>query len=99
MASSDDNAGFESAGGGGLPWRQSKHEDRDDNPVRAERDLLVAVHVGDRIMAEGSADLLRRLGAEEVHLGAAGGIPLPPQAQHPRPADPDGFWWTHAGHG
>jgi len=86
-------------GGGGLAWRPRKEEDRDDKPIPAERDLLVGVHVGDRTLAEQAASLLRRLGAEEVHLVAAGGIPLAPQAQQPRPADPEGFWWSHAGHG
>jgi hypothetical protein len=39
------------------------------------------------------------LGAERVHLVDTHGIPLPPQAQHPWPADPEGWWWRNAGHG
>ena len=81
------------------PWRQWGEHDRGDEPLPAERDLLVAVHVDDRILVDRAAAVLRGLGAEEVHLVASGGVPLPPQAQHPRPADPEGFWWTHASHG
>ena len=80
------------------PWRRSKHG-RSDEPLPGERDLLVAVHVDDRLLVDRATAVLRRLGAEEVHLVASGGIPLPYQAEHPRPADPDGFWWTHASHG
>jgi hypothetical protein len=39
------------------------------------------------------------LGAEYVHCVDAAGTPLPPQAEHPRPADPPGWWWRRAGHG
>lgn len=65
----------------------------------AERDILVSVRAEDPATAERAAAILRELGAERVHLVGAHGIPLPPQAQHPRPADPEGWWWKDAGHG
>lgn len=86
-------------GGGGLNWRRGREQNTDDLPVTAERDVLVAVHAGDPHVAEQAATLLRQLGAERVHLVDTHGIPLPPQAQHPRPADPEGWWWRNAGHG
>lgn len=81
------------------PWRRSAGHHRGDERLAAERDLLVAVHVENPRLIGRAAAVLRGLGAEEVHLVAAGGVPLPAQAQHPRPADPDGFWWTHANRG
>jgi hypothetical protein len=71
----------------------------DDERTVAERDVLVAVHVDEQGLAERAADGLRRLGAETVHLVDAAGTPLPPQSEHPRPADPEGWWWKRAGQG
>jgi hypothetical protein len=87
------------AGGGGFGGEQGREPDRGDRPEMAERDVLVTVQLGDPAAAERAAGLLRGLGAERVHFVDVDGIPLPPQAQHPRPADPDGWWWRNAGHG
>jgi hypothetical protein len=87
-------------GGGGLKARRVEEgPDTDDEPMVGERDVLVAVHFGDPVVAEGAAARLRELGAERVHLIDVHGIPLPPQAWHPRPADPEGWWWRRAGDG
>jgi hypothetical protein len=86
-------------GGSGLTRRRGREAAPDDGSVPAERDVLVVVHVTDSAVAERAAARLQQLGAEKVHLVDAHGIPLPPQAQHPRPADPEGWWWTRAGDG
>jgi hypothetical protein len=86
-------------GGAGLARRQDAEFDRGDRPEMAERDVLVTVHLGDPDAAARAARLLQWLGAERVHLVDGNGIPLPPQARNPRPADPDGWWWRHAGEG
>jgi hypothetical protein len=86
-------------GGGGLSLRRRQERDGGEEPVPAERDTLVTVHAQEPVVAERAAALLRELGAEEVHLIGAHGIPLPPQMGHPRPADPDGWWWGRAGNG
>ncbi len=71
----------------------------DDRRAAAERDVLVAVHSTNRATVERSADVLRDLGAERVDLFDAEGTPLPPQHEHPRPADPEDWWWRRAGQG
>jgi hypothetical protein len=86
-------------GGGGLNRRPGRAIDPDAQPAVAERDVLVAVHLSDRVLAERTAALLRGLGAERADFIDIHGVPLPPQAQHPRPADPEGFWWGRAGDG
>jgi hypothetical protein len=86
-------------GGSGLGRRQAGQPDRGDRPEVAERDVLVTVELGDPAAAERTARLLRFLGAERVHCVNGDGVPLPPQAQRPRPADPEGWWWSNAGHG
>ena len=73
--------------------------DLDDRRAVAERDVLVAVHSPDLKTVERSAQVLRDAGAERVDLVDAEGTPLPPQHEHPRPADPDDFWWRRAGQG
>lgn len=86
-------------GGAGLARQQDAGTDRGDGPEMAERDVLVTVHLGDPDAAARAARLLRWLGAERVHFIDGNGVALPRQAQHPRPADPDGWWWGHAGQG
>ena len=86
-------------GGAGLGRQPTEEADRGDRPEMAERDVLVTVELADPDAAERAARLLRGLGAERVHFIDVDGIPLPHQAQHPRPADPEGWWWRNAGHG
>jgi len=73
----------------------------DDPTPAAERDVLLAVHATEAETAERAARMLREdLHAERVDLVDADGTPLPPQHDHPRPADPgDGYWWKEAGEG
>ena len=88
--------------GGGFAPRLAPHDpaEFDDPKPLAERDVLLAVHVGDPGTAEQAARLLReQLHADRVDLVDASGTPLPPQALHPRPADPEGYWWNEAGKG
>ena len=90
------------AGGSLKPrWDASGDRERslDDRRAVAERDVLVAVHSPSRETVERSAELLRELGAERVDLVDAEGTPLPPQYEHPRPADPENWWWRRAGQG
>ena len=87
------------AGGGGLDRRYGEELDTGAQPEVAERDVLVAVRLWDPAVAQRAAAVLRDLGAERVHLIDVHGISLPPQADHPRPADPEGWWWRNAGHG
>jgi len=89
--------------GGGLAQRfadsATAAPELDDEPILAERDVLVTIHAADAALAERAALLLQEHGAERVHLVDGFGTPLPPQAAHPRPADPDGWWWRRAGCG
>jgi hypothetical protein len=87
------------AGGAHLDRPHGEELDTGAEPEVAERDVFVAVHVHDPVLAARAAGVLRELGAERVHLVDGRGVPLPPQADHPRPADPDGWWWTAAGEG
>jgi len=65
----------------------------DDAAMAGERDTIVAVHVNDPAAAERAQHVLEELGAERVDAVNADGTPLPPQSEHPRPADPPGRWW------
>ncbi len=89
--------------GGGLEPRHEAASDPertlDDKRAVAERDVLLAIHTSDQDVAERAADVLRGMGAERVDLVDGHGVPLPPQADHPRPADPEGWWWRRAGQG
>ncbi|MGH9011444.1 MAG: hypothetical protein ACRDYF_16600 [Acidimicrobiia bacterium] len=72
----------------------------DDPAPLAERDVLLAIHVAEAETAERAARILRDdLHADRVDLVDADGTPLPPQHSHPRPADPEGYWWKRAGEG
>ena len=75
------------------------HRPSDDRRLTGERDYLIAVHTNQPELAERAAATLRDAGAERVDKFDASQTPLPPQAQHPRPADPRGWWWRRAGHG
>jgi hypothetical protein len=90
------------AGGIRKPRKQAAEDPRrpgDDQRLAGERDHLIAVHSDQRALVERAATILRDSGAERVHLVDATQTPLPPQAAHPRPADPTGWWWRRAGHG
>lgn len=91
------------AGGGGAPRTGaavSATGEFDDPAPLAERDVLLAVHATEAETAERAAKLLRDdLHADRVDLVDASGTPLPPEHDHPRPADPDGYWWKQAGSG
>jgi phage shock protein PspC (stress-responsive transcriptional regulator) len=90
------------AGGIHNPRREAARDPqrpRDDRRLVSERNWLVAVHAGESEIADQAAAVLQELGAERVDLVDASGTPLPPQAEHPRPADPPKWWWRRAGHG
>ena len=70
-----------------------------DQGLAGEHDHLVAIHAEKPEVAERAAAILREVGAERVDLVDGSQTPLPPQARHPRPADPRGWWWRRAGHG
>jgi hypothetical protein len=92
-------------GGGGIePRLEAQHEPSealDDITPVAERarEAVLAVHSDDRATVERAAAILDSLGADRVAFVDATGTPLPPQKGHPRPADPPGYWWKHAGSG
>lgn len=86
-------------GGGNLDSPHGEERDTGVQPVVAERDVLVAVHVEDPALVGHTAAVLREFGAERVHFVGGDGVPLPPQAAHPRPADPEDYWWTNAREG
>jgi hypothetical protein len=88
------------AGGGVAPRMDGGSQAAFDDPVpAAERDVLLAVHVRQPEAAEHAARLLADLHADRVDMVDADGTPLPPQHDHPRPADPEGYWWKQAGTG
>jgi|GEM_PF-3270174 len=90
------------AGGGIEPRIEARHEPShhyDDITPVSEREAIVAVHSDDRATVESAAAILDSLGADRVAFVDATGTPLPPQKRHPRPADPPGYWWKHAGSG
>lgn len=69
------------------------HHEFDDAALAGERDTVVAVHVADRRQVEQACRILQDSGAERVDAVNAEGQPLPPQSEHPRPADPPDRWW------
>jgi len=89
------------AGGGVAPRAGADRAGTLDDPrPLAERDVLLAVHAAEPETAERAARILRDdLHADRVDLVDAAGTPLPPQSGHPRPADPEGYWWGEAGKG
>jgi hypothetical protein len=88
-------AGF-IAGGAMEPRAEASFDptrDMGDARLAAERDTIVAVHVNDPAAAERAQRVMEELGAERVDAVNADGTPLPPQSEHPRPADPPDRWW------
>jgi hypothetical protein len=87
--------------GGGLSPARTRDEElqQEDEQLAATRDTLIAVHVADPQIATTAARVLEDSGAERVDAVNADGTPLPPQAEHPRPADPPGRWWRRGARG
>ncbi len=94
-------AGFVAGGGAASRTGAASAGERFDDPaLLAERDVLLAVHATEAETAERAAKMLRDdLHADRVDLVDATGTPLPPEHDHPRPADPEGYWWRQAGSG
>jgi hypothetical protein len=65
----------------------------DEEHLTAERGTVVALHVGDQRSVDRACRILSEAGAQRVDAVNADGRPLPPQSEHPRPADPNGRWW------
>jgi hypothetical protein len=68
----------------------------DERRLAGERDTLVAVHVTDEDEAHLAEEVLKDAGATRIDALDDEGTPLPPQHEHPRPADPPG-WWSSNG--
>lgn len=68
----------------------------DERRLAGERDALVAVHVSGDDEAQLAEKVLRAAGATRIDAVDDDGAPLPPQHEHPRPADPPG-WWSNGG--
>jgi hypothetical protein len=65
----------------------------DEKHLAVERGTVVALHLRDRNTLDRAYRILADAGAERIDAVNADGTPLPPQAEHPRPADPPGRWW------
>jgi hypothetical protein len=65
----------------------------DEKHLTVERGTVVALHLGDQRTFNRACRILTEAGAERVDAVNEDGRPLPPQAEHPRPADPPGRWW------
>jgi len=64
----------------------------DERRLAGETDTLLEVHVDDDREAAIAQEVLEHSGAERVDSIDDLGAPLPPQSEHPRPADPPGYW-------
>jgi hypothetical protein len=64
----------------------------DERRLAGESDTLLEVHVDDGSEATMVEKVLKDAGADRVDALSDNGTPLPPQREHPRPADPEGFW-------
>ncbi len=64
----------------------------DERRLAGETDTLVAVTVSDEEEASVVQRVLEGSGASRVDALDVEGEPLPPQSEHPRPADPPGRW-------
>jgi hypothetical protein len=89
-------AGF-IAGGAVKPRVDARRDDPTaqlgERHFSAERGTVVALHLRDRSALDRACRILSEAGAERIDAVNADGTPLPPQAEHPRPADPPGRWW------
>jgi hypothetical protein len=90
-------------GGGLKPRREAQRypsQMPDESSLAGERDTLLEVHVNDQDEASLVQHVLEVAGAERVDAISGDGSPLPPQSDHPRPADPPGYWRNgESGHG
>lgn len=88
--------------GGALKPRMEAGKRRggtmDAKPLEGERSTLVTVEAADEHEHEIAHVVFERRGALRVDDVDRWGEPLPPQADHPRPADPP-QWWTNGGAG
>ena len=83
------------AGGSLKPRMEGKHHPGrmlDERRLAGERDTLLEVHVSNEDEAHMVEEVLEDAGAERVDAIGREGTPLPPQNEHPRPADPPGYW-------
>jgi hypothetical protein len=64
----------------------------DERELAGEADTLLEVHIENSDDAHMIEEVLERAGAERVDAVDREGTPLPPQSEHPRPADPPGYW-------
>jgi hypothetical protein len=82
--------------GGALKPRMEgeRHPGRmlDERRLAGERDTLLEVHVTNEDEAHIVEEVLEHAGAERIDAMNTDGTPLPPQSEHPRPADPPGYW-------
>lgn len=89
-------AGF-IAGGALKPRIEAERVDPaaqlDEKRLAAERGTVVALHLADPRVVDRARRILQEAGAERIDAVNADGTPLPPQSEHPRPADPPGRWW------
>jgi hypothetical protein len=69
----------------------------DERRLAGERDTLVAVHVTDEEEAHVAEEVLKYAGATRIDALDDEGTPLPPQHEHPRPADLPGLFWSGNG--
>lgn len=87
-------AGF--VAGGALKPRleATRHPGRmlDERSLAGERGAVLEVHVTNEDEAHLVEEILAHAGAERVDAVDREGTPLPPQSEHPRPADPPGYW-------
>ncbi len=83
------------AGGALMPRAEGRRKPGgmlDERRLAGERDTLVAVHVSDEDEAHVAEEVLKDAGATRIDAIDDEGAPLPPQHEHPRPADPPRYW-------
>jgi hypothetical protein len=87
-------AGFVSGGALKPRFEATRHPGRmlDERALAGERGALLEVHVSSDDEASIVEEVLEHAGAERVDAVEHDGTPLPPQREHPRPADPPGYW-------
>jgi hypothetical protein len=71
----------------------------DERELAGEEDTLLEIHVADDDEAQIVEEVLEHAGAERVDSVNREGTPLPPQSEHPRPADPPDYWKSNGKRG